>query len=59
LRFHGSTFNYNVDYKNIQKGIILPMNHENKTAIVLQLSKPIIQGQTIHPFIVVLLPRDE
>lgn len=40
-------------------GIILPMNHENKTTIIIQLAKPIIQGQTIHPFIVVLLPRDE
>lgn len=35
------------------------MNHENRTAIVIQLDKPIIQGQTIHPFIVILLSRDD
>lgn len=25
LRFHGMTFNYNIDYKNIMKGFVLPM----------------------------------
>lgn len=59
LRFHGSTFNYNVDYKNILKGIILPMNQENRTAIVIHLDKPIIQGQTVHPFIVIQVSRED
>ena len=27
IRFHGMTFNYNVDYKNITKGFILPMTN--------------------------------
>jgi structure-specific recognition protein 1 len=58
LRFHGPTFNYNVDYKNIQRGFILPLSNEAQTAIVLQLAKPIHQGQTIHPFIVIQVKRE-
>jgi structure-specific recognition protein 1 len=27
LRFHGPTFNYNIDYKNIQRGFILPLSN--------------------------------
>lgn len=59
LRFHGSTFNYNVEYKDIVKGTILPQDQENRTAIVIHLEKPIIQGQTVHPFIVIQVSREE
>lgn len=59
LRFHGQTFNYNVDHKNITKGFILPMVNESQISIVLQLDKdkPIYQGQTVYRYIVVQIKK--
>jgi len=33
MRLHGSTFNYKVDYKNIKKAFLLPMNDDVKLTI--------------------------
>lgn len=54
------TFNYNVDYKNITKGFILPMMNEAQVSIVLQLNKdrPIYQGQTIYRYIVIQIKKE-
>ena len=59
IRFHGLTFNYNVDYRNITKGFILPMTNEAQVSIVLQLNKdrPIYQGQTVYRYIVVQIKK--
>lgn len=60
LRFHGMTFNYHIDYRNITKGFILPMANEAQVWIVLQLNKdkPIYQGQTVYRYIVVQVKKD-
>ena len=60
LRFHGLTFNYNIEYKNITKGFILPMSNEAQIAIVLQLNKdkPIYQGQTVYRYIVLQIKKE-
>jgi len=58
LRFHGITFSYNIDYKNISKGFILPMANESQVSLVLQLNKPIYQGQTVYPYIVIQVKKE-
>jgi len=60
IRFHGMTFNYNVEYKNITKGFILPMTNESQVSIVLQLNKdkPIYQGQTVYRYIVIQIKKE-
>lgn len=60
IRFHGMTFNYNVEYRNITKGFILPMTNESQVSIVLQLNKdrPIYQGQTVYRYIVLQIKKD-
>ena len=58
LRFHGITYNYNINYKNILKGFILPMANEAQISFVLQLDKPIYQGQTVYPYIVIQVKKE-
>jgi len=60
IRLHGSSYSYNVDYKNIMKGFILPMSNESQVSIVLQLNKdkPIYQGQTVYRYIVIQVKKD-
>lgn len=60
LRFHGMTFNYNIEYRNITKGFVLPMANESQVSIVLQLNKdkPIYQGQTVYRYIVMQIKKD-
>jgi hypothetical protein len=60
IRFHGMTFNYNVEYRNITKGFILPMTNEAQVSIVLQLNKdrPIYQGQTVYRYILLQIKKD-
>ena len=60
IRFHGMTFNYPIEYKNITRGFILPMTNESQVSIVLQLNKdkPIYQGQTVYRYIVMQIKKD-
>ena len=45
-------------YKNILKGFILPMANEAQISFVLQLDKPIYQGQTVYPYIVIQVKKE-
>ena len=58
VRFHGLSFNYVIDFKHIIKGFFLPIPNEGQIALVLQLGKPIHQGQTVYPFIVFQIKKD-
>jgi structure-specific recognition protein 1 len=60
LRFHGQTYNFIIDYKNIMKGFLLPMENESQVSIILQLhkDKPIYQGQTLYRNIVIQVKKD-
>lgn len=60
FRLHGASYSYNVDYKHINKGFILPMTNEGQVAIVLQLNKdkPLYQGQTVYRYIVIQVKKD-
>jgi hypothetical protein len=60
MRFHGHTYNFIIDYKNITKGFLLPMENESQVSIIFQLhkDKPIYQGQTLYRNIVVQIKKD-
>ena len=60
FRFHGQTYNFVIDYKNITKGFLLPMENESQVSIILQLHKdrPIYQGQTLYRYIVSQIKKD-
>ena len=50
IRFHGSTFNFNVEYKHIVRSFLLPLPNE-MICLVLQLGKPVLLSQTANHFI--------
>ena len=41
IRFHGSTFNYKIDFKNIQRAFLLPKPDDVHMVFVLSLVKPL------------------
>jgi hypothetical protein len=41
-----------------KKGFILPLNNEAQVAIVLDLSRPLTQGQTHHNYLVLQIRKD-
>jgi structure-specific recognition protein 1 len=60
LRFHGQTYNFLIEYKNIMKGFLLPMENESQVSMILQLHKdrPVYQGQTVYRYIVIQVKKD-
>lgn len=58
IRFHGQSYNYLIEYKHITRAFLLPMPDEVQVAFVIGLNKPIKQGNTIHPFIVIYFKKE-
>jgi structure-specific recognition protein 1 len=58
MRFHGETKSYYVEYRNVQRAFMLPLPMESQSAIVLQLIKPLLQGQTLYPFILIQIKKE-
>lgn len=58
MRFHGATFNYMIDYKNITRAFLLPIPDETHMAFVFGLEKSIAQGQTAYPYIVMQIKKE-
>ena len=52
LKFHGATFNFIVDYKNVTKAFLLPLPDEVNTALMFGLDKPIKSGNTFYNYII-------
>ena len=52
-KFHGRTHDYKIMYKDIRKVFQLPRADTLQMSIVIQLSKPLKQGQTLHHFIII------
>lgn len=54
LKLHGKTFTYCIQYHNVSKVFQLYKEPDagDFVIIVVQLLKPIKQGQTLHPFLV-------
>ncbi|EGR30466.1 structure-specific recognition, putative [Ichthyophthirius multifiliis] len=57
-KFHGSSYNYIVEYKNIIKAFLLPLPDEVNIAFVLGLEQPLKYGNTVHSSIVMQFRKD-
>lgn len=53
MRLHGSTYHYKVMYKNIIKAFLLPLSDDVKISLVLGFDRPLRQGTTSYPYIVI------
>eukprot|EP01016_Furgasonia_blochmanni_P021761 TRINITY_DN2392_c0_g1_i12.p1 TRINITY_DN2392_c0_g1~~TRINITY_DN2392_c0_g1_i12.p1 ORF type:complete len:345 (-),score=122.98 TRINITY_DN2392_c0_g1_i12:420-1454(-) len=58
LRFHGSTFGYKINYKNFKHAFILPRPDDVHMMFVIGLDKPVRQGQTSYPYIIMQFKKD-
>lgn len=52
MRLDGTTFNYIIDYKNIKKAFLLPMNDDLHHSLVLGFDQPLRQGTTSYHYII-------
>ncbi|EAR94676.2 structure-specific recognition protein (macronuclear) [Tetrahymena thermophila SB210] len=59
VRFHGSSFNYIVEYSNVIKGFLLPQPDEVHVAFVLGLDQPLKIGNTVHSYIVMQFKKEQ
>eukprot|EP00123_Amoebidium_parasiticum_P017710 comp23957_c0_seq1/m.42413 comp23957_c0_seq1/g.42413 ORF comp23957_c0_seq1/g.42413 comp23957_c0_seq1/m.42413 type:complete len:685 (-) comp23957_c0_seq1:122-2176(-) len=59
VKLHGPTHNYNVMYQQVQRIFLLPKPDGFFYAMALQLDPPVRQGQTMYPFLIVQIPKDE
>ena len=59
LKIHGPSFNYQILNKNILKVFLLPKIDKHNDIFVLQLSNPLIQGNTSYPFLVFQIDNEE
>lgn len=58
LRFHGQTHNYKIDYKNVERAFLLPRPDEVHMYLVISLVKPLRQGNTVYPYLVIQIKKD-
>jgi len=58
MRFHGSTYNYTIKYKNIKYAFLLPKPDDIHMYVVLGLDKPLRQGNTTYSYIVMMFKKD-
>eukprot|EP01017_Pseudomicrothorax_dubius_P005926 TRINITY_DN1160_c0_g3_i2.p1 TRINITY_DN1160_c0_g3~~TRINITY_DN1160_c0_g3_i2.p1 ORF type:complete len:367 (-),score=130.47 TRINITY_DN1160_c0_g3_i2:30-1130(-) len=58
VRFHGSSFDHKIPYKNINRAFLVPLPDDNFSVLVLGLEKPIHQGSTGYPYILIQIRRD-
>ncbi|ODV70530.1 SSrecog-domain-containing protein [Hyphopichia burtonii NRRL Y-1933] len=59
LRLRGKTYDYKIQYKQIERIFSLPKPDESHHLIVLQIDPPLRQGQTRYPFLVLQFVREE
>ena len=52
-KFHGRTHDYKILYKDITQVFQLPRVDRDQMVILIQLAKPLNQGQTMHHFILI------
>ena len=58
IKFHGSTFNYKVESKNIDKAFLLPKPDDLHVVFVLALKQSVRQGNTVYPYILMQFNKD-
>ncbi|EGV66600.1 SSrecog-domain-containing protein [Yamadazyma tenuis ATCC 10573] len=59
LRLRGKTYDYKIQYKQIERIFSLPKPDETHHLVVLQIDPPLRQGQTRYPFLVLQFAREE
>ncbi|ODV63573.1 FACT complex subunit POB3 [Ascoidea rubescens DSM 1968] len=59
LRLRGKTYDYKIQYRQIQGIFTLPKPDEIHNIMVLQIDPPLRQGQTRYPFLIMQFMRDE
>jgi structure-specific recognition protein 1 len=57
VRFHGSTFNFNIEYKHVVRCFLLPLPNE-MLCLVLQLGKPVLLGKTANHFVLLQFKKE-
>lgn len=59
FRLRGKTYDYKIQYQNIQQLFLLPKPDEIHNILVIQLDPPLRQGQTRYPFLVIQFLKDD
>lgn len=59
LRLRGKTYDYKIQYKQIERIFALPKPDDIHHLVVLQIDPPLRQGQTRYPFLVLQFTREE
>ncbi|KAL6452556.1 POB3 FACT complex subunit POB3 [Candida maltosa Xu316] len=59
LRLRGKTYDYKIQYEQIERIFSLPKPDEAHHLIILQIDPPLRQGQTRYPFLVLQFVKDE
>ncbi|KAM9902155.1 hypothetical protein OXX80_005453 [Metschnikowia pulcherrima] len=59
LRLRGKTYDYKIQYKQIERIFALPKPDDLHHLLVLQIDPPLRQGQTRYPFLVLQFTREE
>lgn len=59
LRLRGKTYDYKIQYKQIERVFSLPKPDDSHHFIVLQIDPPLRQGQTRYPFLVLQFSSEE
>ncbi|ODQ65587.1 SSrecog-domain-containing protein [Nadsonia fulvescens var. elongata DSM 6958] len=59
LRLSGKTYDYKIQYKNIQRLFLLPKPDEIHNLLIIQLDPPLRQGQTRYPFLLLQFLKEE
>lgn len=59
LRLRGKTYDYKIQYKQIERIFSLPKPDDTHHLIILQIDPPLRQGQTRYPFLVLQFAQEE
>lgn len=59
LRLRGKTYDYKIQYKQIERIFSLPKPDETHHLIILQIDPPLRQGQTRYPFLSLQFAKEE
>ncbi|CAK7896679.1 FACT complex subunit Pob3p [[Candida] anglica] len=59
LRLRGKTYDYKIQYKQIERIFSLPKPDDTHHLIILQIDPPLRQGQTRYPFLVLQFAKEE
>ena len=59
IKLHGSSYNYNISFKNITKAFLLLMPDKQNVCFVMGFDKPLRQGQTVYKFAIIQFRVDQ